>query len=1095
MMTSSQIAQANSYQAFDMGYGGMNPTFGREQFTGMTPFGPGTANQFGANMLSGTSSFVNAAQLAGFGAFLGAGALNKLGLGGRVATGLGRVAAMTGMTLPAALSLGVLTPAVLGLSGLATGARQQAQVMSEMNQTFGNRDMGGRFGFGISQAGARKLTESMRRIADTPEMMSSFNELSSIMSKLNDMQIMQGVRDANDYQRKFKGMITALRDMSRSLNTTMEEALPFLQSSVRAGFLDPADMRRNVELTGARANIGVGIDRGRLFREQEQSGEMIRRQGGSSQVGSEGIANLITTISMARRQNLISDADLQQTTGQIGDEGTASLARQLFQGQNRLFSQGVGRFVVAGLGERDEQGNFTGRLNADRLSALQRGEVDSIISQGQSALSNMSDENALSFQNAISRGMGANAGALAGPQGINAVIEAIVREAGIRGEQAKRTLLRSLTGMRQDVVDELLKISENSNQLMPSQQELQDLMMRSRMVSAFKEHGTISGAMHHIGTALRRETISRVYTAGGRASERMGNVFEDFQDRFITSGFGGKLGELARSPLTLLQLGAAGFGGVFDINMGGRRFEAGQGVAQQGAAGILSGSGALDGAMLRERLTSGNNVYSAVDDLNSGIQRGGEIGLVGGAGVGAMLAAGALLTAPVSIPTALVSVATGIVAGAAKGGVLGSAFGGSIGLGAGLGRGYDLSDAGKHNLARLVGSNQTTETINPDAGIEELGKKLGKGRLTVRALADMDLEEMLAFLVRELEYNGLSPLNVLEALSGGSEDRVTRVLAGKIRRFILRRLMSSGGDKTISASAEERIEEARSEIADIFDDAETTLGIVSLENTDRNQATALIQMLSTQEGRDTLERANNANMLGPIAQQLNIDTDTLRTIISETRNLSVDDMAKLGVQNNIIRQASTEIGEDALSAKLSMISNNQIGRSIRQNIRSPENLAKIVSNLRPEQTREDPILNALVASFTNSRRSFRGNSERDILEQLDGMGLGDQAREIFSDANDSVSDTERRKAQNLLATSQFLTTMISDETSEQSMRQRRTGGSEMGEAMEAARARAETEYVDANRRFVTAVADAIPRIRDTATALPTPPRAQAPRPY
>ena len=465
MMTSSQIAQAN-HHAFSMGYGANAGTGGYEAMTGFTPFGHGAGSQFGTSALTGANSMVGTASTIGMGAYFASLGINKLFGASRLGAGLRGIGAVTGMTLPMAATFGAMMPAQLALSGVASGAQQVSQTQSMMDQNFGSRvNMGGRFGFGVSRQDALNMTEAIRSLKSVPEMMTSMGELQSVLGKVSSMGILQGVQSASEFKTKFTSMVGALREISKNLGSTLEETLPFLQSSVRQGFLDPDEIRRNVQQSASAGSVGIGMSRQRMFGLQEQGASMVRGMGGDSRIGGMGARDIASSISVAQSMGVISQQDITRITGKTGEEGVADLSGRFMSAQARLFQQrGAGRFITAALAERDESGLFTGRLNQDMLSRLRNNQISGtdLMRRGQSNLRGLSDEQALSFENAMGRGMGAEAGSLAGMSGGATAMNAILENMGANNFQAKRRILQSITDMNQAEVDAMLRLAQNA---------------------------------------------------------------------------------------------------------------------------------------------------------------------------------------------------------------------------------------------------------------------------------------------------------------------------------------------------------------------------------------------------------------------------------------------------------------------------------------------------------------------------------------------------------------------------------------------------------------------------------------------------------
>lgn len=559
MMSSTQIAQQN-YHAFSMGYGSNPGMNSYEGLTGFTPFGHGAGSQVGANMLGGINTAVNTASIAGLAGLGGKALLGKLGLGATgAARAMGGLATMTGATLPVAAGLGLMLPGFAALSGLATGGQQYAQTQGMMDNIFGNRlGMGGAFGYGVSRDDALRMTEAMRSLKAVPEMMTSMGELQDVLQSVSKMGILQASRNASEFKDKFTSMVHALRDMSRDLGSTMKEATAMFGASVGQGFLNINEVSLNARMAKSASAVGIGMDTNRMMGLQSGGAAMLRSMGGDSRAGAFGARDIASSLSVANQRGIVSSQDILRITGKVGEEGVAALSQQLMQAQVRMFQgTGAGRFITAALAERGEDGRFTGNLNSDLLSQLRSGEItgDALMSRGRRMLSGLSDEQALSFMNAMERGMGAKAGALAGAGGSANAISAILDQMGARNEEAKRALIRQITGVSQAHADVMLQMARNAASINDDKnQQMLTAAIRDRSASYFKEN-MISGQIHHATTQLQSIFVDPFHSAGSRFAARAGNVFDEITDEFVTGSTGDKINMLLNPGMHLYNAG------------------------------------------------------------------------------------------------------------------------------------------------------------------------------------------------------------------------------------------------------------------------------------------------------------------------------------------------------------------------------------------------------------------------------------------------------------------------------------------------------------------------------------------------------------
>lgn len=542
MLTSAQVAEMHNRQAmpfrqFSGGFGPDPRAYSNRLFGGATPFGYGFGSNMSEGVFGGINSAANMGMNIGMASMLGNMGMGALGLGSSsTLTGLSRV---FGGTLGIGASMGLMMPAIATLGVGADAIKRQNQTQSELDRAFGSRiSMGGAFGYGASRNAGRQLNDAMRNLADIPDMFTSVGELSDILKKINDMKLLQGVKSAGEFKKKFSGIVGSLRTMSKDLGSTMEEALPFLQSSVDQGFLSPDEMNKNVRLLNASSGVGIGVGRGTINQMQMFGAGVTRQLGGDSRLGASGMRDVSNELSVAQQMGILSQQDLTRITGKTGEEANVDFSQQLFQAQSQFMNSGTGRFLTAALAKRDKQGNFTGDIDTEKLQQLRRGEISGsdLMKLGKDSLTGLTADQAISFENEMQRGMGANFGAQMGMTGTAEAIKGILKESGVKGQQAQRRLVQQLLGVRQDMADALLKTAERGAEMMDEEtRQLSESMLRSGRVNYYRENLTIGGALNKFGTATRAALISPIERGFTRAGTHVANVADSYVDRIFRS--------------------------------------------------------------------------------------------------------------------------------------------------------------------------------------------------------------------------------------------------------------------------------------------------------------------------------------------------------------------------------------------------------------------------------------------------------------------------------------------------------------------------------------------------------------------------------
>lgn len=794
MMSSSQIAQQN-HHAFSMGYGSNPGANSYEGLTGFTPFGHGAGTQAGVNMMGGMNTAVNTASLTGLGALGGKALLSKLGLGATgAARGLAAVATMTGATLPAALGLGLMLPAMAAVGGMHSGAQQYARTQGVMDQTFGNRvGMGGSFGFGVGRDDALRMTEAMRSLKAVPEMMTSMGELQDVMQSVSKMGILQSSRNATEFKDKFISMTRALRDMSRDLGSTMKEATALFESSVGQGFLDVNQATVNARMAKSASAVGIGMSTNRMMGLQTGGASMLRSMGADSRAGAFGARDIASALSVANMNGVVSSQDILRITGKVGEEGVASLSQQLMQAQVQMFQNtGAGRFITASLAERGEDGRFTGNLDKDMLSDLRSGKItgEGLMSRGREMLSGLSDVQALSFRNAMGRGMGAKAGALAGAGGGANAISAILGEMGAKNEEARRALVQQLTGASQAHADVMLDMAKNISKINDDRNnEMLQAAVRDRSASFFKER-MISGQLHHATTQVQSILVDPIQSVGARHATRMGHVFDDITDEFVTGSTASKINTLLNPGMYAYNAGRLLFSdpSTHKMSQRGRRaatsrfFRGNVNLPTNNNEGRSLNSIFMDNERRRESVMGGA--------LSEGLSAGGM--------VTAGLAVASIFAAPVTFTVAALAGATtlaGFTAGSA--------------IRKGMDRYIDNNTAGSvyafgEGEARTLGDlrgqgNYSGEFKN--ASLAQFRKQLREhgdiGQLQGKSMSD--IVAFLGTLGKSSEWNA-NGVDVLKAAAEADDEGH----AGSLLSTVTSMMSSSAGDISV-ADAESSI--------------------------------------------------------------------------------------------------------------------------------------------------------------------------------------------------------------------------------------------------------------------------------------------------
>lgn len=353
------------------GYGGSQPMgadIGARASGGIVS-GMGGAAQFAlgagtlmAGMGMGGPSRFALDPFAGAGAMYRAGGAMGMGMGGRLAMGA------VGM-LPAA---GVLAGAGHAISSVMGGAQEQAQIERSLGQNFNfsNASSGGR---GFSKQQGKAIGDMVRQLDGLPDMMSSVSELTRIMDKMGQMGVMNGVTNVKDFGSKFKSTLGVLKEMSKVIGSTMEEALPLFGEIRRSGMYSSADILKNAM---QRKIVGgmTGMNQQQVGQTAAFGAQMGHATGGSRATGASHALRMAGQLGMANQMGALDNDKIMELTGMEGAEGIQALSGQLTQAGYRMSGGALGTAMSIAMAEQKD-GKFTGKMDKGLMDRFRRGDI------------------------------------------------------------------------------------------------------------------------------------------------------------------------------------------------------------------------------------------------------------------------------------------------------------------------------------------------------------------------------------------------------------------------------------------------------------------------------------------------------------------------------------------------------------------------------------------------------------------------------------------------------------------------------------------------------------------------------------------------
>lgn len=477
--------------------------------------GFGGGNKFagiGMSAMGGAASVGAALAFDPFGSFLGGAA------GGLARGGFG--AAMSGGFAAALPMMPIAAAAQMGIGGLMRGGQQQGAINTVLGQNFGFPNPMSRTGAGFTRDDAKAIGDSVRSLSHIPEMMTSVEELTRLMPKLKSSGVMQGVKNATEFQHRFKEAISTIRDMSKVLGTTMEEAEQFFAHSRSMGFTGRSGQLRNT--LNAQVTSGLtGMNMGQVMGLQQAGAGMAMQFGARRSLGANAVTNIAQRIGLAQREGGIEDGLIENVTGMSGAEGVQAASQKMAGFLMQMSQTAPGRAIMAGAVKFDDRGRAIG-LDTDIIKKLNEGRMslDELKRRGGS----LTNAQKISFT-ARSADLGAD---FAGKVDMGRFMQGLV---GNKGGDAANLVLQRLTGGQASSQDIDLMMAMGGGTGMGG--ELQQMGKLRAREAAFRERTDPSAVLRRIKTRLHSSTLGGIEQAGAKIFSEMGKAYDSFIDDLV----------------------------------------------------------------------------------------------------------------------------------------------------------------------------------------------------------------------------------------------------------------------------------------------------------------------------------------------------------------------------------------------------------------------------------------------------------------------------------------------------------------------------------------------------------------------------------
>lgn len=361
-------------------------TYGGAMGMGQAMFqggGPGmyTGQMVGEQLLGtglgGLATAAGGMETLGGWASTGAGIAGMMGMGGPMTRFLGGTAFGTGAAglfaggMVAGAPLLGLEAANFGAQQLYAGYQQRQAVNRVMRNRFGGAMGvgGGRGGMGFSTEEMGQMSSMIREMSGQ-DMFTSFDELVGVMDQTSQMGMYRGVQSAREFRDRFRETVDTLKEVARTMHTSLGEATQFMESQRQLGFFTGTDISANLMQTRVAAGAS-GMSMQQLQQIQMQGTQMGRAMGMRGRTGATAMREFATNIAIAQRTGTLSDEMMAEATGGLtGSEGAQAMAGRMMELNQRWFQRGPGRVMLAALWDPE-----TGGVSEERIQQVMSGNL------------------------------------------------------------------------------------------------------------------------------------------------------------------------------------------------------------------------------------------------------------------------------------------------------------------------------------------------------------------------------------------------------------------------------------------------------------------------------------------------------------------------------------------------------------------------------------------------------------------------------------------------------------------------------------------------------------------------------------------------
>jgi hypothetical protein len=284
-----------------------------------------------------------------------------------------------GSAVKGALGFGGM-PLAAGMMGadyafgqMREGLQEQHGIYSTLGANFNFINSGSRTGRGFSRQDAKSISDMTREMSAVPEMMTSMGELNRVMNSVSQMGLMQGVRSAQEFGRKFKETFSTLQEIAKTMQTSVEGATKFFAEARQSGFYSNNATQMNAaQRQFTQGMTGMSQD---MINQMQYTGSMASfGMGGTRISGANHALRTANQIASANQLGIISNDRIQELTGESGAAGIKSMSEMLMGAAHRMSQSSIGHALALATGKK-EGGRYTGEMDDEIVEKVRSGAM------------------------------------------------------------------------------------------------------------------------------------------------------------------------------------------------------------------------------------------------------------------------------------------------------------------------------------------------------------------------------------------------------------------------------------------------------------------------------------------------------------------------------------------------------------------------------------------------------------------------------------------------------------------------------------------------------------------------------------------------